>query len=102
MELLAAFREAAAVERSCAVASEHSRPRGSSTKRLLVLIRPSGRKRLYLYSDAAKREAAVSRQADNPLGQCSQRNRHESSPRLPSSFRFSRPPAAPNKRGPSI
>jgi len=29
---------------------------------------------------------AVSRQADNPLGQCSQRNRHESSPRLPSSL----------------
>jgi hypothetical protein len=28
---------------------------------------------------------AVSRQADNPLGQCSQWNRHESSPRLPSS-----------------
>ena len=29
---------------------------------------------------------AVSRQADNPLHQCSQRNRHESSPHLPSSL----------------
>jgi hypothetical protein len=42
MELPATFRSVAAVERSCAVASSHSRPKASGIKKSLAFIRPSG------------------------------------------------------------